>query len=203
MVSSDELTARMERVYDALDAVVETDLAKIPPSITSDEKRFTIYQDFRAGLSDARIQNLANSFIHNLANLQDHTRRWLRQNGLNQKQVDRFAAENPAVNILQDLSNNEKHGYPPREGGKSGKSPKLINVIRVMRLTTGTEPGSGIAYFVTPSGEQRTVGSGSAQVIITGDIVDSAGAKLGDLLKIETEALDAWEGFLRSVGALT
>jgi hypothetical protein len=118
------------------------------------------------------------------------------------KQVDAFTSANPPVAILQDLSNNDKHGYPPRNGGVSRRSPKLVNVRRIMRLSTGTQPGSSIGFFITPSGEQKVVGSGAATLIVTGEVHDASGAVIGDLHALQSDALSAWEGLLQSLGPL-
>ncbi len=54
--------------------------------------------------------------------------------------------------------------------------------------------------MLTPNGELRSVGSGSATVIITGNIVDLEERPIGDLYEIQNEAITAWEGMLRSLG---
>jgi hypothetical protein len=87
-----------------LTATLETDINKAPPIVRSDAKSTAIYQDFRGDLSDPEMENLAYSLIHNLANLRDHSRRWMAKNGHDAKQVDAFTSANPPVAILQDLS---------------------------------------------------------------------------------------------------
>ena len=69
-----------------------------------------------------------------------------------------------------------------------------------MRLSTGTQPGSSIRFFITPSGEQKVVGSGAATLIVTGEVQDASGAVIGDLHALQSDALSAWEGLLQSLG---
>jgi hypothetical protein len=202
ILTNDELSARLRRVYAALDATLETDIGKAHPVIQSDGKCIGIFQDFRGSLSDAQMENLSHSIIHNLANLRDHIRRWMKRNGQDPNQVNTFISANLPIAILQDLSDNDKHGYPRRNGGISKKSPNPVNVRRIMQLSTGTEPNSSIGVTITPSGDQRIFGSGSATLIITGDVMDERGNIIGDLHVIQSEALSAWEGLLRSLGLL-
>ena len=58
-MAKDELVERLHRIYAALDDAVEGDLAQFPPKVIADEKRFSVYQDFLGGLSDAQISNFA------------------------------------------------------------------------------------------------------------------------------------------------
>ena len=52
------------------------------------------------------------------------------QNGQDKAKVDRAIDSCLDMQIVQDLSNNDKHGYPLRNGGRSGKSPQLIEINR-------------------------------------------------------------------------
>lgn len=199
---SEELENRLKRVYAALDATLEYDINKTLPVVHSDSAHIRITQDFMGSLTDSDVENLAYSIIHNLANLCDHTRGWLIKNGKAPQQVDQFISANQAVAIINDLSNNDKHGYPPRNRGFSGKAPKLDKLRRVMRISSGATPGSGMGYFISPSGEQTLVGSGSAPLIITGAIQDAEGNSIGDLHSIQVEALNAWEGLFCTLGLI-
>lgn len=199
-MSTDIMTERLARIYAALDAVLETDLTKVSATVVRTETTIEVFQDFRGGLSDAEIENRTHMLIHNLANLKDHTLKWFRASGLNRKHIDDFRAANLAILIIEDLSNNDKHGYPPRDAGLSGKAPQLININRIMRLSVGGEVGSSTGVYMMPSGQLRSFGKGSTAVVITGDIVDSAGARLGDLYETQSDALLAWEGMFRSLG---
>ena len=103
--------------------------------------------------------------------------------------------------MVIDLSNNDKHGYPPRDGGQSKKSPKLLDVRRVLRISTGPGAGSGIAIVFTPTvPTQIASGGGFSQVVVTALVVDGGGAYLGDLYDLGNEALKAWEQQLGEFG---
>ena len=203
-MSNDKVLDRLHRIYAAVSATVEGDLSRFPPKVVSNERGVAMYQDFLGGLNAAQLSNLAHSVIHNIANFQYHLRRWAANNGHDPKAVDQVLGKSAPLQLLKDLSNNDKHGYPPRNGGHSGRTPKLKDVTRVLRLTTGTGAGSGIAVYFTPQGPKQVAsgGSGSA-VVITGQVVDGSGSRLGDLHDIEDEALKVWEQELHNLGLLT
>lgn len=200
-MTTGEASVRLQRIYAALDAAIETDIKKALPVLLSSAQGRGIVQDFRGSLSDAEFENLAHSIIHNIANLRDHTRSWIVKSakGVNKKQVDEFLKANESVAVIQDLSNNDKHGYPPRNGGFSGKAPRLTNIRRIMRLTTGAGPEGRVSFTIAPSGEQRVAGTGSANLIVTADVLNSDGTLIGDLHTIQLKALEAWEQFLREL----
>lgn len=202
-MSRDEILYRLDRIYTSIDAVFEGDLAQFRPSMREDENHFVMYQDFIGGLTPAELSNLAHSVIHNIANLQDHLRHWARQNGEDLTKVDVVVSDSDSLKTIMDLSNNDKHGYPPRGGGLSGKAPTLREITRVLRLSTGGERGSGVAVILTPEGpKQRVTGSASSGGVVTGQVVDSQGRVIGGLYDLEVEALKAWEQALKDFGIL-
>lgn len=205
-MSNNEVLERLHRIYAiyaAVNAVEEGDLGKFAPMIFQDEHHIAIYQNFVGGLTPAELSNLAHSVIHNLANLHDHLRRWARNNGHDPQRIEDAISNSASLQIIIDLSNNDKHGYPPWKGGRSGKAPKLVDVTRDLRLTTAPEAGSYVVVTLTPSGLKQVSGTGSTSVIIIGQVVDSNGAVIGDLYQIELEALGAWEEVLNRLGILT
>jgi len=201
-MANDELLNRVDRIYASVDATQEIDMTKLPGIVRQEQGGVWFYQDFSSGLSKAEIQNIAYSLIHNIANLKDHLRRWARQNGTDPATIDQAIAASNALNIIIDLSNNDKHGYPPRDGGNSGVAPQVSGIDRVMRLSTGGEAGSSIAMTFNNDGTPRIVsrGSGSAKAVITGDVIDKDGNKLGDLDKFDHEAVEALEKLLADLG---
>jgi hypothetical protein len=196
---SDELHERIRRIYAALGETIEEDLAKFTPTVIENEHGRVIIQDFRGGLSPEQISNIAHSSIHNLASLADHLRGWARRNSKDVKLVDAAIDSSFELQVIIDLWNVEKHG-PPRDGGRSGRSPKLAEVNRVMRLTAGPAPQSAARVTFNPGPTLHVVGAGRGDVVVTGTIVDGAGAVVGDLHGFMEAALAAWIAVLRNFG---
>jgi hypothetical protein len=132
--------------------------------------------------------------------LHDHLLKWASRTGRNPDKVKDAVRKSFELRVILDLSNVDKHGYPARDGGHSGRAPNLTEVNRVMQLSTGTQPNSSATVLFTPMPEARLVGSGSAKVVVTGTIVDRSGAVLGDLRRFLETAVGAWEGLLRELG---
>ncbi len=196
-----ELLQRIRRIYSSVGAVEETDPNKLKAAVIITDKITAVYQDFRGGLNDAELSNLAYMLISNIANLRNHLRKWAVNNGKDKKKVDETFNQSLELRIVQDLSNNDKHGYPPRSnGGESRKSPQLININRVMQLKTQKKKGSTSGMTLGVDGVPKFFGDGTAKAIITGDVVDDKNDRIGDLHTIATKAVEAWEQLLADFG---
>lgn len=193
---NDELRLRIERLYSAVGATAEPNVSRFRPYVRRAEKGFFAFQDFRGGLSEAQIHNLAQTAIHNVASLRDHLRRHL--SPLKREDVvDAAMRRCDELLVVYDLWNLEKHGGHTRSGGWSGKSPRLTEVDRSLRLSTGPGPNSTVAVVgMTP--RVHATGGGSANVVVTGTIVDGAGAAVGDLYEFLSKAVAAWERLLET-----
>jgi hypothetical protein len=192
----DDLISRVQRLYTAIEETEETDISKFMPTVTSDGKRVCFYYDWRGGRSDAELANTIHILIYNIANLKDLLKKWADQNGKDKTKVYDAFKNSLALRIIKDLSNNDRHGYDPKKRGNSGKSPRVDNINTVMQMTPKPEKGSSISLTFNRQDIPRIVGSGTAKVIITGDILDRDGNKIGDLHKTVLEAVKVWESVL-------
>ncbi len=199
-MTTDDLILRVQRLYASIGATEETEISKFAPKIINNGHRKGFYQDWSGGLSEADLSNVAHSLIHNIANLRDNLRRWAARNGKDKTQVDTTFNNSRALQVIMDLSNNDKHGYPPRNGGYSGKSPKVGKVERFMQMTTRAEKGSSVRLIFTSDGLPKVSGDGTAKVIISGDILDRDDNKISDLHEITLEAIKTWESVLSDFG---
>ena len=198
----DELIHRIGRIHAAIGVLEDFDLQSLKAKVTKTEESITFVQDFRGGLTDEELSNAAYSAIHNIANLHGHLRAWAARNGHEKTRVDEACAGSLPLQIIQDLSNNDKHGYPPRDGGLSGKSPKLVNVDRVLHFSVGPKGFTAVTLGI--DGIPVTTGSGSSapRALITGDIVDAEDVKIGDLHQFVSDAVETWEKLLQQLGVV-
>lgn len=197
-MSDDELTMRLRRIYAAIDASQETDLSTVPPEVIATKNFVCVTQDFQGRLSDEHISNLAHQVIHNVANLRDNLIRWANAHGKDPLCVWATFNTSSPVRVIQDLSNNDKHGYPPKNGaGNSGVAPRLTEIGRALRLSAN--PGQGIAFVLGPAGP-RLAGNGSAMVVVTGQVTSKDGRVVGDLYQMGLDAVAAWEELLNEYG---
>lgn len=190
----DDINIRIKRIYSAIDALEETDFDSFEPTVIRDGNSIRIGQNFRGDLSEEELSNLAHSMIHNIANLYHNLKKWAAQNHVKVSEVDKVFNSSHEIKIIQDLSNNDKHGYPPRNGGHSGISPKIEKFTRGFQLTSVSQEG------FDSSGKPKMVGKGMA-VVISGEISDAKGQIIGNLHLIAKKALDACR-IINSVRAL-
>lgn len=192
----DDIHIRIKRIYSAIDALEETDFDSFEPTVIRDGNTIKISQNFEGDLSEEELSNLAHSMIHNIANLYSNLRKWAARNHVKVSEVDKVFNSSNEIKIIQDLSNNDKHGYPPRNGGRSGISPKIEKFTRGMQLTSVSQEGGALVLTFDSSGKPKVLGEGKAAVVISGEISDVKGQIIGNLYLIAKKALDAWEVLL-------
>jgi hypothetical protein len=198
---TEELARRLARVHSAIRLAEEADLSKFPAQVHPSDRCVAVLLNFSGDLRQSDIENHVYTAIHNIAHLYDHIRRWAAKNGRDKSEVDLAREGSFAIRVVTDLSNNDKHGYPPRDGGRSKRAPRLTDVRRILRLTTGSAPKSLVGVTLSPRGALKIVGDGSAKVVITGTVVDKDDATIGEIEQLCDEALKAWENLLHGFGA--
>jgi hypothetical protein len=55
---------------------------------------------------------------------------------------------------------------------------------------------------IDAGGVPKFIGDGTAQAVITGDVADNDGNRIGDLYDIADKAVEAWETLLADFGLL-
>ena len=197
---NDDLFLRVKRLYAAIKASEETEISKFLPKVINDGRRKGFFQDWSGGLTDAEVTNIAQSLIYIIAHFNAPLKKWADQNGKDKTKVDHMANSSLALQIIKDLSNYDKHAYPPRNGGHSGKSPRTDEFRRVMQMTTKPVKNSFVALTFTAQGVPKVSGDGTAKVVVSGDILDKDGNNIGDLHETALEAVKAWESVLSDFG---
>ncbi len=200
MTNIDDLEFRIECIYEAIDTVEETDIGKFKPKVITDGNRVGIHQDWRGEDSDAKLANYVNSLIENISSLEYLLKKWADNKGYDKTSVDTAFNNSEALKIVHDLWNNKKHGYPPRSISHSGLYPRVEKYNRIMQMEAKPEKGSFTGYILNRQGNQKIIGDGNVKVIITGDILDREGNKIGDLHETLLKAINDWEKVLREFG---
>jgi hypothetical protein len=195
-----DIFRRLNRIYAAVDQAIEADLTKFPPTVIDSEGFFSVSQEFSGGLDSGQLENLAHSLIHNIANFRDHVRHYAKLQSADLAAITAILDDSHSFQLIKDLSNNDKHGYPPSNGGFSGRSPQLLNVERVLRLTTGAAKGARVAMTFGVNGPivAATHGGGAA-VVATGEVQDKDGVRIDSFDGIAEDAVDACEHALAAI----
>jgi hypothetical protein len=193
---------RIHRIYAAVGAIEESNPDELRADVYQSERGVFVHHDFRGGQSDAELLNQASILIYNIANLDAHLRQWARENGVDKSEVEKVFDSSRELKIIKDLSNNDRHPYPPRNGGRSKQSPKLVDINRVLRMQTLPKAGSWVSMQMGADGRPVFGGDGTHKAVVTGDVVDANNKRIGDLYEIATTAVIAWEQFAVAHGLL-
>ena len=196
----EDIIRRVERIKAALGAIADDENIIKYKAITARLQgggKF-VFQDFRQGLSDADLSNLVHSAIDVVAHLKDHLKKWAKDTGKDKAIVESAIDDCFELQVVVDLSNRDKHGEP-RDGGRTGVSPSLAEINRVMQLQAPA--GSSVSYTMNPDGSPRIRGGGSARVVVTATVVGRDKQPLGDIQAILEKAVSKWESVLSELGS--
>jgi hypothetical protein len=195
------IDGRLRRIYAAIRELVEEDLSQFAPQCRGRPGAESILQDFRGGLTDEQLSNIAHSAIHNIANLRDHLRRWAGQHGRDPARVDAVVRQSLELQVIIDLSNTDKHGYPPRDGGCSGRAPRLEKLDRGLVIAP-RQRGVPVEISFTDQGLLLPPEAVPGKVVVFGRVVDGNGAKIGEFQDLLERAIRVWESLLSELGAV-
>ena len=122
------------------------------------------------------IENKIIIILQNLASLKDHLKNCLKKNGLNPNLVETEINNSQHLQILIDLVNQEKHGYPLTKTNRSGKNPLIKDAHQVLIISTGKAPGSSASVSFDSEGSVEI--QGDNHIAIVADVVDDHGTFL-------------------------
>lgn len=196
---SDSIEFRLARIQAAIGSTREADIAKFPPRVYRSDRAFGMEHDFRGGYTDAMLAVEANKLIAEVASVYYHVSGKASEHG--GKERIRAVFQNSLIlRIVDDLWNRDKHRGDKRDGGASKLNPRIVEYERPLQLGGG--PGSSAMLTVGRDGRPivRTTGSGTAEVVVTGTVVNDKGEVIGDLRNILTQAIAVWEEFFRNSG---
>jgi hypothetical protein len=139
--------------------------------------------------SPADLENHALQIVSHVAHLRDHLRRWARQHGKDPAEVEAVVRGSDAIKLLIDLSEHEKHGGTRRDGGLSGKQPRLREVGRALYFAG---PGQ-VSVGHDESGKPTLALAGQTAIVTTGLLVDESGEVIDVLHNVLFRALADFE----------
>lgn len=198
---SSQLIGRIRRIYAAIGEAVASDPSQFKSVTRRVEGNLYVSSvSFDGGLSNDQMQNIIYSAVHNVANLRDHLKKWARQNGKGTDVVDRTVDGSLELKVIIDLSNRDKHGGSPRDGGVSGLSPDLTRFRRglVAGAHKGDEEASVTIECFTEAPQVQF--RGGACVLTSADIVDASGQVVGDVMSFMEAGVSQWEQALALYG---
>ncbi|MCH7903983.1 MAG: hypothetical protein IH944_05375 [Armatimonadetes bacterium] len=181
---------RLERLYSAIDERADVDLQKhvrVKLVGTPGKEPFEAKISFDGVEDRAGKSRVIISINENLANLKDNLKNRL---GARRELVEEFIDTNVALQLLIDLANANKHGYPLTRTERSGRSPRLENIGCSCVVPPGETFGINLK-----SGQ--VIGSEKCRIEITADVVDKAGEPICKWSSLINDAIEGWETFMR------
>jgi hypothetical protein len=199
-LSIDELQSRLKRIFAALGDTLVVDFADYKPQIADGEKFVFLLHEIRTRPTKEDVHNAVFSAIANVGSLKDNLKKWATRNGRDPARVEEFVRSSFDLQVILDLWNGDKHGYPLRFS-HSGREPRLTDLRTVLSLSTGTTPHSSAGVVLGPAGPQiELTRSGGGGLAITGSVVDMGGLHLGDVEDFLRRAVEAWRTLLTEYG---
>lgn len=198
---AEQLTEHICELYAAIGLSRETRMENLPAVVYQTEKTRTVIQDFRGRDTPDQLRLKLRVLIELVASLENHLCKWAGNHGKNPLKVKAVFAHSRPLQIIHDLFNSNKHGFPGRHGElRSGQAIKYEYVRREMKLKTQAKKGSWVAMTLGPRGEPVIRGDGMALGILTADIVDRNGNKIGDVYDHLGRAVEDCEHLMSDLG---
>jgi hypothetical protein len=129
-MNSYDVNSRLQRVYSSFGKKYEqTPSTAHTQSVTTkhDDGTLEIRTTFHSKSLDERL-NIINTILYNIANLKDAFKAEFSVRGLDNGIVESELSSILEINVLLDLVNQEKHGYPLTKYKHSKLDPKLANI---------------------------------------------------------------------------
>lgn len=184
----DDINSRLERLYLSLNQKFEGDvLEHMQTKNNIDGDKFTISITFDAKHNENETINRINNMIGNLANLKDHLKTKLNQQGGNSQKIEDEINQSLPLQIILDLHNQEKHGYPLTKK-RSKKDPKIINISKALSSMPGVRATTFIRDPITGAGHTN-----NTAIVITAEVVDGQGNLIYYLNDLIDKSLNSWE----------
>ncbi len=190
----EKLDLKIRQMHAALGSLASDDLSKVTVGTRQSEGVMYCSIDFGLISTPAELANIAELTVHNIACLKDHLKVWVKSNGV-ALDVEAFVNSNQDVALLTDLWNVHKHMQLDRKP-RSGHTPSVVDLKRSLSFTTAGAPDSYVRVDLDPATGKMVIDASpgsSADLVITGDIVNERGARLGDFAEVCENACIAWE----------
>jgi len=197
----DVLDRKIRQMHESLGALRNADISNLRQEHAQTESGFYRSIDFSQGKTEAGLANIATLLVANIACLKDHLKVWCKMNSI-AFEGDNLINSDSNVAIVHDLWNIDKH-TDQNSNKRSGHIPKLVNLRQTLNLSSGTQAGGYATFTMDPKTGQMSMqssGGGSVGLVISGDVLDENGNRLGDFLEICEKAVQAWKYALLNSG---
>lgn len=135
------------------------------------------------------LRNQINIIIANLANIKDCLKNKITKNGGNREIIETEINNSIYLQIIMDLANQEKHGYPLTITRRSKKDPRVENIHRALTISNKQDD------IVIRRSDGAAIKN--CMTTIVADIVDANGNFLYRLDDLVQKVLESWETIIK------
>lgn len=141
-----DFAMRLKRTLTSLNGRFNEDIAVYVTHGQDDEDSFFFIQ---AGNDDNEtIINKLFIILYNLSSLKDNLKNCLKNKGINPQIVEDEINSSLHLQVLIDIINQEKHGYPLKKSNRSNKNPLIKHAKQsIVVMTSSSEPASSAGIF--------------------------------------------------------
>lgn len=162
-----DFASRLKRTLTSLNGRFDDDIAVY---ITQGQDENGSYFSMQAGNDDEEtIINKIFIILYNLSSLKDNLKNCFKNKGLNPQIVEDEINNSLHLQVLIDIVNQEKHGYPLKRSNRSNKNPLIKHAMQSIVMTTSSEPGSSAGMFFNENGLNIV---GDSKMALTARIFD-------------------------------
>jgi len=180
--------SRLKKIYSSMDQQYTYGAAALDAMHTEiTDKQVTI--SFSSPDEEPKILNQINNIIYNLSNIKDCLKKNIKKRGDDPKVIESEINNSINLQLVVDLANQEKHGYPLTKTRRSKKDPLIKNIGR--SLGRSNKPDN--IRVVRSDGALIQ----NAMTSITANITDSHGNFLCRLDDLVNNALKDWETIIK------
>ena len=185
-----DINSRLKRLYTSIDQRYEDDVLQHMQTRTESKEdgKFTIIIDFNRKHDENETINRINGIVSSLANLKDHLKKKMEERSGNSQAIEDEIDKELPLQLILDLNNQEKHGYPLTKSRRSGRDPKIVNIAKAISLRQGVKATAFIRNPITGAGATDNMA-----IVITAEVVDGNGNNLYYLNDLIDKSLNAWE----------
>lgn len=192
-----DINKRLERIYLSIDESIDKELKKSLEVVIDPETKepLGVKLDPQA---KADTEHRILTIIHNIASLKDHLKR-------EYSNVEDEINNCIELQLVIDIDNSDKHGYPAKIRPRSNLFPKIINIDRVVKVQKSDiwEYKEEVKFDFNPETnniiQKRTftIGVMNGSIIIDADIVNEKGEFIMKFNDLITNSLNKWEEIIK------
>lgn len=191
-----DINIRLKRAYNAINKRYVNDInSALKVSLNQKGKVFSVTF---GNYDDVELYNIVFNQVSAIASLKDHLKKYLKNKSKDPQMVEDLINKELVLQLIIDLWNQDKHGYPLSRVSRSNKNPKIMNLkqgltIKDISKGKGSIVFSPISVNSPDSMKNMTAEVDNTIVKVIGDVTDDKGNILMTLDEMIDQSLRIWE----------